>query len=509
MGAEPISFGPFTLDRDAQSLSSGGKPVAIGQRAIALLEALARADGPVSKADLIEAAWPGTIVEDGNLTVQIAALRKALGTRPDGGDWIATVPRVGYRLLRGDANVAADAAAPSLPTLAVMPFQNLSGDSEQEYFADGIVEDITTELSRFKSFAVVARNSSFAYKGRPVDVRQVGTELGVRYVVEGSVRRAAGRLRVTAQLVDASSGTQLWAEKYDGAVEDLFEVQDRLTSSVVGVLEPEIRQAEIEHSRRERPDSIAAYDLYLRGLFLLNSETPDGLSAASRLFEQAVTIEPGNGTYMMNAAWALQLGHAMGWPEAQENDQGRVQRYCHAAAAASPNDGCVLARCGLMLVHNARDYPIGETMVARGLSLNPNAPMVALCAGITMLHCGDLGDALGHFRRALALSPNDSESYRVITGIAHVKMAQGDFESALQWAERSLTLNRNWSATYWMLIAANIHLGHPEAAERYFQLFRKVSPGTTVASFRAGQPAKYPDRNASIIEGLRKTGLPE
>jgi DNA-binding winged helix-turn-helix (wHTH) protein len=187
MAAEPISFGPFVLDRGMATLLSGGKPVAIGHRAYALLEALAAVDGPVDKATLIEAAWPGTIVEDGNLTVQIAALRKALGARPDGQQWIVTVPRVGYRLVKDQRAVTAEVSG--IPTIAVLPFQNLSGDPAQDYFADGVVEDIITALSRFRSFAVIARNSTFAYKGRAVDVRELARALGVAYVLQGSLRR--------------------------------------------------------------------------------------------------------------------------------------------------------------------------------------------------------------------------------------------------------------------------------------------------------------------------------
>ena len=218
----------------------------------------------------MDAAWPGTAVEESNLSVQIASLRKLLGPSPDGGEWIATIPRVGYRFVaEPEAAVPAQTQAarsePVIPSLAVLPFQNLSGDPEQDYFADGVVEDIITALSRFKSFAVIARNSRFVYKGRAVDVRQVAKELGVRYVLEGSVRRAGDRLRITAQLVDGVTGAHLWADKFDGAVEDVFDFQDRITESVATVVEPHIQTAEIERSRRERPRSIAAYDIYLQG----------------------------------------------------------------------------------------------------------------------------------------------------------------------------------------------------------------------------------------------------
>ena len=275
------SFGPFIFDRTTGALSRGGRPIAVGGRGAALLAALVDADGgAVGKDALIEAAWPGTIVEEGNLSVQIATLRKALGQRADGQDWIATVPRVGYRLLKASPSPQ-DSAAGVPPSLAVLPFGNLSGDAEQEYFADGVVEDIITALSRFRSFAVIARNSSFVYKGRAVDVRQVSKELGVRYVLEGSVRRGGERLRITAQLVDGQTGAHLWAEHFDGAVGEVFEFQDRIAERVVGVVEPQILWAEVRRSKRERPDSIEAYDLYLRALARHYRLTAEDNAAAS------------------------------------------------------------------------------------------------------------------------------------------------------------------------------------------------------------------------------------
>lgn len=273
MGAGGMSFGNVEFDAELGLLSRDGTPLVVSQRAIALLRHLLEHAGhPVSKEALTAAAWPGMIVEDGNLTVQIAALRKALGPAPDGGDWIVTVPRVGYRLIRQHAVVEALAEATVMPSLAVLPFMNLSGDPEQDYFADGVVEDIITALSRFKSFAVIARNSSFAYKGKSVDVRQVASELGVRYVLEGSVRRVANKLRITAKLVDGSHGNSLWAQNFDGDAYDIFDFQDNITASVALLVEPHIQQAEIEHSRRARPQSMAVHDIYLRALQKLETE---------------------------------------------------------------------------------------------------------------------------------------------------------------------------------------------------------------------------------------------
>ena len=256
-GGGLISFGPFVLDRGAQALLSGGRPVALGQRGYALLDALARADGNLSKTALMDAAWPGTIVEEGNLTVQIAALRKALGTRPDGSEWIVTVPRVGYRLVRSGEASHPDAG---IPAMIVLPFHNLGGDPEQDYFADGIVDDLITALSRFTSFAVMGRSASFALKGRAADVPQLAAELGVRYVLEGSVRRARDRLRITAQLADGTSGAPLWAQQFDGTTEDVFEFQDRIVESIVGIVEPRIQRSATWS--RAASDSPPSYDGY-------------------------------------------------------------------------------------------------------------------------------------------------------------------------------------------------------------------------------------------------------
>lgn len=508
MSEQPIAFGPFVFDPRRASLTREGKSVAIGGRAAALLEALLEANGePVTKASLMEQAWPGAVVEEGNLTVQIAALRKALGTTPSGLEWIATVPRLGYRLVRDGPTGVAEPARP--PLLAVLPFQNLSADPEQDYFADGIVEDITTALSRFKSFAVIARSSSFVYKRKVIDTRKVGEELGVRYVLEGSVRRSVDRVRVTAQLVEVQLGAQLWARRFEGPIEDVFDMQDHITESVAGVLEPEIRLAEIELSRRERPNSIAAYDLYLRGLSIFNSQTPEDLAAAAALFDQAVELEPSNAVYTMSSALTAQWGRAMGWPDALARDGSRVPQLCHAAAGLAPTDGAVLARCALILAHVTEGREAAVPMAARAVELNPNSPIVMYCAGLTLLHLGDLDQALAYLYRALELSPNDPEGYMTMTGIAHVMMAKGQFDDAVAWAERSLVLNRYWNSTYWMLIAGHALAGRMEAAQRYFDMFGAVSRGATIRGIREGQPDKLPDRNAAIYEGLRSAGLPE
>jgi TolB-like protein len=262
-----VFFGPFSFDRARMVLRRDDQSVPIGGRGAALLTALVDAGGEVvTRAELLDAAWPNQTVEERNLSVQIAALRKAMGDLPDGQDPIRTVSRVGYRLLLDSPRTPIEQIQSVLPTIAVLPFANSSRDPDLAFFADGVTEDLITALSRFKTFAVIARNSSFAYKDRVADVPEVARALGVRYILEGSVRRSGDRVRVSARLTDAPRQTQIWGEAFEGALGDIFDMQDRITEAVVGLVEPHITQVEIERSRRKRPESLDAYDYFLRGI---------------------------------------------------------------------------------------------------------------------------------------------------------------------------------------------------------------------------------------------------
>ena len=509
MAETPFAFGPFILDPARSELRRDGEVVPTGQRGIALLSALLQADGkPVSKAELMEQVWPSMIVEEGNLTVQIATLRKLLGQTPDGQEWITTIPRVGYRLHQiPHAPVKFDDDV--WPSLAVLPFQNLSGDQEQEYFADGVVEDIITALSRFKSFAVIARNSSFIYKGRAVDVRDVASQLGVRYILEGSVRRAGDMLRISAQLCDGKSGANLWVQSFDGARGDVFEFQDLIAASVAMIVEPQILEAEIEQARRDRPESLAAYDLYLRALPKFHGESQSESVASFRLISEALALEPDNGTYLALAIMILggALGH--GWPEITGSDRTNCSALVERALSSARSDALVMGASSHFLTHQQKDYELGQATAHRAFELNPNNFMVAQMVGVQNLHCARLEDALACFQRAMRLSPADTNTNYALTGIAHAQMAQGNFCEALATAERSLPFNANYNPTYWMLIAANAQLGRMDEARRWLAKFKTLAPSVTVSGIRAGQPAKYPDRMAAILEGLRRAGLPE
>lgn len=510
MQSSALTFGPFVLDPASGTLRRDGNPVALGQRSLALLESLVAADGQVvSKADLMDHAWPGTFVEEGNLTVQIAALRKSLGRRPDGLDWIVTVPRVGYRLISAwPASVEPHAAA-GLPALAVMPFQNLSGDNAEDYFADGVVSDTITALARFKSFAVVARNSSFAYKGRAVDVRQIARELDVLYVLEGSVRRAGDRLRINALLIDGTSGAHLWASQFDGVLGDIFDFQDRITESVATLVEPAIQSAEIARSRRERPGSAAVYDVYLRALAYLVDESEAANAKAYALLSEALAAEPNNAAMLSNAAWALEHRTTMGWKPLTEHDKERCVELARRGLQHASGDPLVMARCGMALLQTGKDYDAGMAVIRTAAEANPNDLFVSAAAGVATLHCGDLDEALAYLLRTIRLAPNDPDARFSMTGIAMINIIRGDYEAALSWAARSLALNAHFDATYWMLIAANAHLGRIDAARRFLEKLTTIAPGVTLASIRAGQPAKIPGRIDPVLDGLRLAGLPE
>ncbi len=504
-----IALGPFTFDAVRATLVRDGVSVPLGQKAAALLAALIGADGkPLAKSDLMQAGWPGMAVEEGNLTVQIAHLRKVLGPGPQGQDWIVTVPRVGYRLILPQVPPPMTHETPK-PALAVLPFVNLGGDPAQDYFADGVVEDIITALSKFRSFAVIARNSSFTYKGRAVDVRQVGEDLGVRYVLEGSIRRAGDRLRISAQLVECENGQHIWAEQFDGKVEDVFDFQDRITESVATVVEPHIQRAELERSRRERPGSIAAYDFYLRALPRLSMETPKDNAEAFALLTEALALEPDNPVFLAFASFAIGQSIVAGFPHVRSDDRQKCANLSRRGLERAAGDATVIAHCSMGLLHFTKDYDWAMAAILSAVEANPNDLQVVCRAGIAHLHCGNVADSLEYLHRAIRLSPRDPSSHIALTGIADCHMALGDYPEALLWAARSLALTPNYGCTYWILIAANAQLGRMDEARKYLDQFRKLAPGVTVASIWAGQPQKDPSRCAAVLEGLRLAGLAE
>ncbi len=394
-------FGPFRLDADAGILFHGNNPVDLGQRAVTLLQLLLQQAGaPVSKEALIEAAWPGLAVEDSNLTVQIAAIRRVFEETAAGASWIETLPRRGYRYVgppTAAASATDEAGSPALPlpdkpSIAVLPFQNMSGDPQQEYFADGVVDDIITGLSRIKWLFVIARNSTFTYKGRAVDVKQVGRDLGVRYVLEGSVRKAEDRVRITGQLVDAATGVHVWAERYDRKFGDIFALQDEITLSVVGALEPSLRQAEVERVKRKRPDSLDAYDLVLQTQPDVYSGMPERATKALVLLERALALDP---AYSLAHAFAAMCHHCL-FLRAGLREESRAASIRHAreAIAHGPDDALALTFAAFSIGMDGHDHAAAFTALEAALAISPSSALTYNVGGVMYGWAGEAKRAI-------------------------------------------------------------------------------------------------------------------
>jgi adenylate cyclase len=394
-----------------------------------------------------------------------------------------------------------------LPSLAVLPFQNMSGDAEQDYFADGIVQDLITALSCFRSFAVVARNSSFVYKGRTTDVRQIARELGVHYVLGGSVRCAGGRLRVTVELVEGTIGRHLWGSKFDVDMADIFDVQDRITESVVAIVQPQVQRAELERSRTTRPESLDAYDLYLQALPKMDTEAGEENAFGLALLERAIELEPDYAMALALAAAGYQHRVAMALPAVTDDDAARSLELESRAIASAPDDPKILAECGMVRHSIGRDYDQGLHMLMRALEANPHDVSILWGAAIAHLKAGSLDEASALFERVVRLSPADA--FIGLTGIAHIHMALGNYEEALDYAKRSLGRNPRFPATHWMLIAGNAHLGRLEDAKRALVALQTLVPGVSLERIRRGQHAKDPHRTQVLIDGMHLAGMPE
>jgi adenylate cyclase len=405
----------------------------------------------------------------------------------------------------------ADASPPRAdkPSIAVLPFQNMSGDPEQEYFADGMVEEIITALSRFSWLLVMARNSSFTYKGRAVDVRRVAEELGVRYVLEGSVRRASQRIRITGQLIDATTGAHIWADRFDGDAEDIFELQDKVTECVVGAIEPSLRRAEIERSRRKRPDSLAAYDLFLRALTPLHKLRPEANVEALRLLEQAITIDPGYAPALAYAAWCYEQRLLHGWSTAPDEDKAAAVGLARRALAIDSGEAAAIAMASFVLTFVGHDYDASRRAAQRALDLNPNSPTVCWMAGWVIMVGGDPKGAIPIFERSLRLSPSDPQVNFLLNGLGMSHLILEHPEEAYEFASKAVALDPDVDVIYYVLIPACGYLGRTEEARRAIAKLQLLVPGITTSSFRERMPLRNEAHMTMLLDGLRKAGLPE
>jgi adenylate cyclase len=398
-------------------------------------------------------------------------------------------------------------ALPDKPSLAVLPFQNMSGDPDQEYFADGMVEEITTAIARLPWLFVIARNSTFTYKGQAIDVKQVGRELGVRYVLEGSVRKAGGRVRITAQLIDALSGTHLWADRFDGSLEDVFDLQDRVAISAAGVIEPTLRQAEIERARRKRPDSLDAYDLYLRALPFAYASMPEDADKALGFLEKPIKLEPDFAAAHAIIAWCHEQRYLRGGLD--EDEQTIALRHARLAIAAGGDDATALAIAGLVIGFlEPRDYEIAVSAFDRALALSNSSALALSFSAITRAWHGESTVAIEQAEQALRFSPFDSLSNLRYMAIAIAHFVAGRFEESATAANRAAQGQPRFSPPYWMRAAALANLGRVDEAKIMALRLLEVQPQFTIASITSA-PFANPEILAALGNALRRVGLPE
>ncbi len=398
---------------------------------------------------------------------------------------------------------------PDRPSIAVLPFQNMSGDPEQEYFADGIVEEIITALSRFRQLFVIARNSSFTYKGRPVDVRQVGRELGVRYVLEGSVRKAANRVRITGQLVDTTTGADIWADRFDGELEDIFELQDQVTTSVVGQIVPKLEEHEIERAKRKPTASLDAYDYYLRGIASFHHWTKDDVAEAVRLFRRAIELDPGFASAHGMAARCYVLRKNNGWMTEPLQEMAEAERLAQRAVELGRDDAVALCSGGLALARIDHHLQVGAALIDRALVLNPNLATAWFMSGWVRNFLGEPEMAIEHFTRAIRLNPLDPLVHVMQIGIAAAHFLAGRYDEASSWAEKVLLEQPNFPPGMRMAAASHALAGRPQPAQEAIARMRQIAPAVRISTLTDFYPFRGAEDCARYAEGLRKAGLPE
>ncbi|XSC43310.1 adenylate/guanylate cyclase domain-containing protein [Bradyrhizobium sp. RDT10] len=391
------------------------------------------------------------------------------------------VPAVPTRLRVDDAALT----LPDKPSIAVLPFINMSGDPEQEYFADGIVEDIITALSHFKALFVIARNSSFTYKGRAVDVKQIGRELGVRYVLEGSVRKAANRVRITGQLVDTATGAHLWADRFDGGLSDVFDLQDQVTESVVGAIAPAVEKAEIERAKRRPTESLDAYSLYLRGLAKLYQVTSrQANEEALRLFNSAIELDPDFASAYGRAAHCYAIAKTNGWISGTANEIAEVTRLAQRAVELGKDDAIALAASGWALTYVVRDLGVGAGLIDRALVLNSNLAEAWAFGGWVKNWLGEPEAGIERFARAMRLSPLDPSLLRMRSGTAHAHFFLGRYDEAAPWAAMALQDSPDYQPGLRIAAASNAMAGRPEQAHKAMARLRQLNPALRISNLK-------------------------
>jgi TolB-like protein len=401
---------------------------------------------------------------------------------------------------------------PDKPSIAVLPFQNMSGDPEQEYFTDGMVEDITTAIARLPWLFVIARNSSFAYKGKSTDLRQVGRELGVRYVLEGSVRKAGNRVRITGQLIDTTNGAHIWADRIDGALDDIFELQDQVASSVAGAIEPQLRLAEIERASRKPTDSLDSYDLYLRCLAQLHKYTEEGMREAITLAKRALAIDPSYAPAAAMIGWCRTLQRIQEWGAASDAEIAEAVLLARQAIEAGRSDPDALWMAAITIIIGGSEYSAAVGAIDRALALNPNSALAWAMRGWELAFRNQPVPAIEAQQQAMRLSPLDPLAFVFAAGLAIAHLAARRYEEAIVWADRTLHAQPRYIPATRFKLVCLAHLGRTADARDWLKRVLSLQPGLTVASWKASAATNLrfaPELIALIADGMRKAGVPE
>jgi TolB-like protein/class 3 adenylate cyclase len=420
-----------------------------------------------------------------------------------------------YRVRDAAAKSASTPAPPALPlpdkpSIAVLPFANMSGDPEQEFFVDGVVEEIITAIARLHWLFVIARNSSFAYKGKSPDLRQVGRELGVRYVLEGSVRKSGNRVRITGQLIDTAIGAHIWADRFDGTLNDIFELQDEVASHVVGAIEPKLRQTEIERASRKPTESLDAYDLYLRALAQSHKYTGEGMREAVALMKQALVIDPSYAPATAMIGWCYGLQRLQSWGPFSNAEAAEAVHLARRAIEVGKDDPDALWMAANTVSFFAGDHAAAGGAIDRALILNPSSAHAWLASGLLSYRQNRADPAVEAFERGMRLSPLDPLGYAFTGGLAAVHVMAGRYKEAVEWADRSLRELPRYESAIRNRLVACAHLDRIEEARDGLGQLLEITPGLTIARYRALYTITHPPELIDLhVKGLRKAGLPE
>jgi adenylate cyclase len=515
-------FEEYAFDTVRRELHRGTDVVSVAPQVFDLLDYLIRnRERVVSKDDLINAIWNGRIVSEAALTTRLNVARCAIGDSGEEQRLIKTLPRKGFRFVgtvreaQGPAGEVTDEpqeprkpalTLPDKPSIAILPFTNLSSDPEQEYFADGMVEEIITALSRFKWLFVIARNSSFTCKGKAVDIKEVGRRLGVRYVLEGSVRKASGKVRITGQLIDAVTGVHIWADRFERDLTDIFALQDEVTVAVVSAIQPKLLQTEIGMATRRRPENLTAYDFYLRAMQQFYLTTREGVAEAIRLAHRALELDPRFGLVAAMAGASHTRNVLWGYAVDPQFDRKEAVRLCRLALSVDDSDPDTLAWASVISAYMVGDHESAIEIADRAVALNPNSHQAWGCRGWVYRAAGLPEEAVRSFERAIRRSPVDPRLHLAFGGMGMALIELGRFDEAIVAGKKAQRQNPSFPVAYRCLASAFAHLGRDAEAREAAARMLEVDPDFTISAWiaRGGQT-----NSKLMTEGLRKAGLPE